>query len=239
LILRRDQAYGGVLVDDLTTKGTSEPYRMLTSRAEFRLLLREDNAVDRLMPLGRKLDLVDDARWRTFEAWTIETAAAFERSRKASVVGTDAVNAQLAVYGSTAIVSRRVTLAELTKRPELDWRAIEAIAAAGGLAAWTGSDAALERVEIELSYDGYLRRQEADAVRLQTADNVRVPDEIDYRGIPGLSNEVIEKLELVRPRSVGQASRISGVTPAAVAILITHLGIAQRRSGRGDSSSQQ
>jgi len=229
LILRRDQAYGGVLVDDLTTRGTKEPYRMLTSRAEFRLLLREDNAVDRLMPTGRKLGLVDDARWRTFEAWRAELAAAHERAMRAGVTGTDAVNAQLATFGSSPIANRRATLAELYKRPELDWRAIEQIAAAGDIAPWTGSDAALERVEIELSYEGYLRRQEADAAKLARADNVRVPDGIDYRDIPGLSNEVIEKLEAIRPRSVGQASRISGVTPAAVAILMTHIGIAQRR----------
>jgi tRNA uridine 5-carboxymethylaminomethyl modification enzyme len=146
------------------------------------------------------------------------------------VLGTDAVNAALAKYGSSPITSRRANLAELLKRPELDWRAVEEVAAAGGVAAWTGSEAALERVEIELCYDGYLRRQEADAAKLAKADNVKVPDGIDYRAIPGLSNEVVEKLEQVRPRSVGQASRISGVTPAAIAILMTHIGIAQRRA---------
>jgi len=235
LILRRDQAYMGVLVDDLTTRGTKEPYRMLTSRAEFRLLLREDNAVDRLMPIGRKLGLISDERWRQFEAWRAEVDAAFARARDASVLGTDAVNAALATFGSSPITNRRATLAELYKRPELDWRAIEQIASAGGIAAWTGSDAALERVEIELCYDGYLRRQEADAAKLAKADNVKVPDGIDYRGIPGLSNEVVEKLEQIRPRSVGQASRISGVTPAAVAILMTHIGLTHRRAGRGAS----
>ena len=229
MILRRDQAYAGVLVDDLTTRGTKEPYRMFTSRAEFRLLLREDNAVDRLMPVGRKLGLVDDERWARFEAWRAELASAHERAQRAGVTGTDAVNAALAKYGSSPISGRRATLAELTKRPELDWRAIEQIAAAGGIAAWSGSEAALERLEIELTYEGYLRRQEADAARLAKADNVRVPDGIAYRDIPGLSNEVIEKLEQIRPRSVGQASRISGVTPAAVAILMTHIGLAHRR----------
>ncbi len=241
LILRRDQAYGGVLVDDLTTLGTKEPYRMFTSRAEFRLLLREDNAADRLMPIGRKLGLISDERWRRFQAWEVELAAANERAERASVVGSDAVNAQLAAHGSSPLVARRATLGELYKRPELDWKAVEAIAAAGGIAPWTGSAIALERVEIERTYDGYLRRQEADAARLASADSVRVPDGIDYRSIPGLSNEVIEKLERIRPLSVGQASRISGVTPAAVAILITHLGIAHRRpqAHRGDSSSQR
>jgi tRNA uridine 5-carboxymethylaminomethyl modification enzyme len=229
LILRRDQAYMGVLVDDLTTRGTQEPYRMLTSRAEFRLLLREDNAVDRLMPLGRKLGLVDDERWRAFETWRVELAAAHARARDASMLPSDAVNAALAKYGSSPIANRRATLAELYKRPELDWRAVEEIADAGGVAAWTGSAAALERVEIELCYDGYLRRQEADAAKLAKADNVRVPDGIVYREIPGLSNEVVEKLEKIRPRSVGQASRISGVTPAAIAILMTHIGLVHRR----------
>ncbi|HEX5064436.1 MAG TPA: tRNA uridine-5-carboxymethylaminomethyl(34) synthesis enzyme MnmG [Kofleriaceae bacterium] len=229
LILRRDQAYMGVLVDDLTTRGTKEPYRMLTSRAEFRLLLREDNAVDRLMPIGRKLGLVDDERWLVFEAWRAEIEAAHTRARDASVLGTDAVNVALAKFGSSPIVNRRASLAELCKRPELDWRAVEEIAAAGGISAWTGSEAALERVEIELCYDGYLRRQEADAAKLAKADNVKVPEGIVYKDIPGLSNEVVEKLEAIRPRSVGQASRISGVTPAAVAILMTHIGLVHRR----------
>jgi tRNA uridine 5-carboxymethylaminomethyl modification enzyme len=229
LILRRDQAYGGVLVDDLTTRGTREPYRMLTSRAEFRLLLREDNTVDRLLPIGRQLGLVDDDRWRAFEAWRSELAAAHERSQRAYVTGTDAVNAQLVRFGSAPIVGRRATLAELARRPELDWRAVEEIAAAGGVAPSVASAAALERVEIELCYEGYLHRQEAEAHRLARADAVRVPDEIDYRGIPGLSNEVVEKLEAIRPRSVGQASRISGITPAAVSILLTHISLHGRR----------
>jgi tRNA uridine 5-carboxymethylaminomethyl modification enzyme len=229
LILRRDEAYAGVLVDDLTTRGTQEPYRMLTSRAEFRLLLREDNAVDRLMPVGRKLGLVDDKRWRSFEAWCSELAATRERAQRAGVLGSDAVNTQLQRHGSSPIIGRRVQLAELLRRPELDWRAVEEIAAAGGVAAAAASPAALERVAIELLYEGYLRRQEADAARLQRADAVLVPGDIDFRAIPGLSNEVVEKLEAIRPRSVGQASRISGVTPAAVAILMTHIGLFQRR----------
>ena len=229
LILRRDQAYGGVLVDDLVTRGTKEPYRMLTSRAEFRLLLREDNAVDRLMPIGRQLGLIDDDRWRAFEAWQRELAAAHDRAHRASVTGTPAVNAALASHGSSAITGTRATLAELLRRPELDWRAVEMIAAAGGIAPSDASEAALERVEIEVSYEGYLRRQETDAAKLARADNVRIPDELEYGAIGGLSREVVEKLEAIRPRSVGQASRISGVTPAAIAILLTHIGLSQRK----------
>lgn len=230
LILRRDQAYGGVLVDDLTTQGTREPYRMMTSRAEFRLLLREDNTADRLLPIGRRLGLVDDERWRQFEAWQAELAGALDRAHRASVVGSDAVNAVLAKYGSSALVDRRATLAELSRRPELDWRRLEEIAIAGGVAPSEASPAALERVEIELTYEGYLRRQEAEAAKVQRADAVALPSELDFRTIPGLSNEVIEKLEAIRPRSIGQASRISGVTPAAVAILLTHIGLFARRA---------
>jgi tRNA uridine 5-carboxymethylaminomethyl modification enzyme len=231
VILRRDQAYAGVLVDDLTTRGTQEPYRMLTSRAEFRLLLREDNAVDRLLPIGRALGLVDDARWRDYEAWTVELASARERADRAFVTGTDAVNALLVAHGTAPLSGRRASLAELLRRPELDWRAVEKIAAAGGLAPADASAEALERIEVEVAYEGYLRRQEADAARVARADGVRVPDDVDYRGIPGLSNEVVEKLERIRPRSVGQASRISGVTPAAIAILLTHIGLHERRRG--------
>ena len=238
LILRRDQAYAGVLVDDLTTRGTKEPYRMLTSRAEFRLLLREDNAADRLLPIGRRLGLIDDERWREYEAWQRELAGAFERANAAGVTGTDAVNAALAKFGSSPIANRRASLAELLRRPELTWRAVEEIAAVGGIAAPEASPAALERVEIELGYEGYLRRQEADAARLSRVDGVIVPVELDYRIIPGLSNEVVEKLEAIRPRSVGQASRISGVTPAAIAILLTHIGLFERRKTEVPSPPQ-
>jgi tRNA uridine 5-carboxymethylaminomethyl modification enzyme len=237
LILRRDQAYAGVLVDDLTTRGTSEPYRMMTSRAEFRLLLREDNTVDRLMPIGRRLGLCDDARWAAFEAWRAELAAAHDRAARAHVVGTGAVNAQLARFGSAPLVGRRATLTELLRRPELDWRAVEQVAVAGGVAPGDAGPAALERLEIELCYEGYLRRQEADAARLARADGVLVPTSLDFRDIPGLSNEAVEKLEAIRPRSVGQASRISGVTPAAIAILLTHIGLVERR--RAEVASRQ
>jgi tRNA uridine 5-carboxymethylaminomethyl modification enzyme len=228
-LLRRDEAYMGVLVDDLTTRGTKEPYRMLTSRAEFRLLLREDNAIDRLLPTARRIGLCSDERWAAFEAWRAELAAAHERAQRASVTGTDAVNAQLARFGSARLENRRATLAELYRRPELDWGAIEQIAAAGGVAPAVASKTALERVSIELAYEGYLKRQETEAAKLARADAVRIPDDLDVRSIAGLSREVVEKLEAVRPRSLGQASRISGVTPAAIAILMTHIGLHARR----------
>ena len=227
VVLRRDQAYAGVLVDDLITRGTKEPYRMMTSRAEFRLLLREDNTAERLLPLGRKLGLVSDEKWRRYETWSTAVNAARHRAESSSVVGTPAVNDALAKFGSSPLHDRRATLAELLRRPELDGAAIEVIAAAGGIGSPPAA-AVAERIEIEIKYDGYLKRQELDAVRLGKADEVRIPDDVDYGIIPGLSREVVEKLSLTRPASVGQAARVSGVTPAAVAILLTHLGLSKR-----------
>ncbi len=229
LILRRDQAYAGVLVDDLVTRGTKEPYRMMTSRAEFRLILREDNTADRLMGIGRRLGLIDDARWQKFEAWQRDLDLARQRLRSLSVTGTPAINDALTQLGSAPLESRRVTLAELMRRPELDAAAIERIAHVAGHSEGAPMASVAERVEIELKYDGYLKRQEADAARMSRSDSMAVPDDLDYAVIPGLSREVVEKLQAIRPRSVGQASRISGITPAAVAILMTHIGLSQRR----------
>jgi tRNA uridine 5-carboxymethylaminomethyl modification enzyme len=206
---------------------------MMTSRAEFRLLLREDNTAERLLPTGRRLGLIDDARWRRFEAQQAAVAAERERVERATVTGTEAVNAVLARRASTPIEGRRVALVELLRRPELDAATVEELAAVAGLAA--GDLAALERVEIDVKYDGYLRRQRADAERVARADDVRLPDDLDYATIPGLSREVIEKLVAQRPRSLGQAARISGVTPVAVSILMAHLALTNRR--RADVSS--
>ncbi len=237
LVLRRDQAYAGVLVDDLVTQGTREPYRMMTSRAEFRLLLREDNTAERLLPRARALGLCDDARWRWFEARQTAIAAGLARAHAASLVHGPAVADALARHGSASIAGRRVTLAELLRRPELDWRAVEEIAAAAGLAPGPTEPDVGERIETELKYAGYLDRQAGEAARMADAENVRLPDDLDFGAIPGLSREVVEKLSAIRPASVGQASRIPGVTPAALSILLAQLAIRDAHAHRAGSAS--
>lgn len=236
LVLRRDQAYGGVLVDDLVSKGTKEPYRMFTSRAEYRLILREDNAADRLMPIGRALGLVDDTRWSRFESF----GRSLEETRKSmlamSVTGTEAVNARLAEFGSAALRDRRCTFSELLKRPELRYEHLAAIAAAGELTLPEVAPDVAERLETEIKYSGYLKRQQVDAERLARFEDLLLPGDLDYDKIRGLRLEDVEKLSAARPRSVGQASRISGVTPVAVTVIMTHLDMARRRAEESHTS---
>ncbi len=229
LVLRRDQAYGGVLVDDLVSKGTKEPYRMFTSRAEYRLILREDNAADRLMPVGRALGLVDDARWRLFESFSSSLADAQEQMQRLSVTGTAAVNDRLAEAKSAPIKDKRCSFAELLKRPELRYVHLRGLAEAGGLVLPEFAPDVTERMETEIKYAGYLKRQTVEAERLARFEDLLLPETLDYGAIAGLSNEDIEKLSEARPRSVGQASRISGVTPVAVTVIMTHLDMARRR----------
>jgi tRNA uridine 5-carboxymethylaminomethyl modification enzyme len=228
VVLRRDQAYAGVLVDDLVTKGTKEPYRMFTSRAEHRLILREDNTFDRLFPAARGLGLVDDERWARFERFGAAVAAERERLSQCGITGSPAVNDRLRERGSAPIRDRRVALAELLRRPELSHGDICAIAASAGLGAASVPEAVAERVETEIKYGGYLRRQASEAERLSRLEHLRLPPDLDYSRVRGLSAEVREKLASARPMSVGHASRISGVTPVAISILVTHLNLARR-----------
>ncbi len=238
LILRRDEAYAGVLVDDLSRHGTAEPYRMLTARAEHRLLLREDNTDERLTRHGRRIGLVDDATWALFETRRASVAAAHEALARASVTPSAAVDDALARAGSAPVKGRQ-SLAELLRRPEIDIAALVAIAAAGGLAAdvLPADLAVRERVEVNIKYEGYLRRQEAEAARLAKLDDLHLPDDLDYAKLVGLSHEAREKLGRERPRSLGQASRIRGVTPAAVAVLATHMEARRRLAKGGQTDS--
>ncbi len=216
LILGRDQAYAGVLVDDLTTRGTDEPYRMMTSRAEHRLVLREDNADERLTERGRALGLVDDQRYAAYVARRDALAAELERLQRTAISPTAATNDRLSSIG-TAPLRKGSTLLELLRRPEIDYATLAR--------AFGGSDDPIvrERAEIRVKYAGYVTRQTEEARRMRSLEELALPERLDYRALAGLSNEVKEKLERTRPRSIGQASRIPGITPAAVSILIVHL----------------
>jgi tRNA uridine 5-carboxymethylaminomethyl modification enzyme len=215
----RHEAYIGVLVDDLITRGTNEPYRMFTSRAEHRLLLREDNADLRLTPVGRELGLVDDERWSLFVAKREAIDAERARLETLWLKPSDlALPATVAVFGP-APVSSRVSALELLRRPEGSYSVLRDL----GLANVAIDALAAEQVEIEVKYAGYVTRQTAEIERAARYENARLPVELDYAAVSGLSNEVKQKLLQHRPETLAQASRISGVTPAAVSLLMVHL----------------
>ncbi len=214
---RRDEAYIGVLVDDLITHGTREPYRMFTSRAEYRLLLREDNADLRLTEQGRDLGVVDDERWRRFSAK--REAIEGERQRlRATWVHPGSAAAQRIDAVSANPLSREYNLFELLKRPELDYGLV------GSLAGEPVSDPRVaEQVEIEAKYAGYIDRQQDEVERLRRNEHTVIPADFDYGQVKGLSNEVRQKLGDARPETLARASRIPGVTPAALSLLMIHL----------------
>ncbi|MFY2762644.1 tRNA uridine-5-carboxymethylaminomethyl(34) synthesis enzyme MnmG [Arenimonas sp. MALMAid1274] len=222
---RRDQAYLGVLVDDLVTHGTTEPYRMFTSRAEYRLQLREDNADARLTPVGRELGLVDDARWAAFsrKAEAVER----ERARLQAVWASPGGGLARELLAATGIVlAREATALDLMKRPEIDYATLAGLPS---LAPGTDDAAVAEQVEIGVKYSGYLERQHEEIARSRRHEESRIPDDFDYAGIPGLSSELQAKLAQVRPETIGQAQRIPGMTPAAISLLLVRLA---RRRGR-------
>ncbi|MEZ0471170.1 tRNA uridine-5-carboxymethylaminomethyl(34) synthesis enzyme MnmG [Luteimonas salinilitoris] len=221
---RRDQAYIGVLIDDLITHGTSEPYRMFTSRAEYRLQLREDNADLRLTGIGRELGLVDDARWTRFDAKreAVERETARLRGLWASP-NNAAGRAAIDMLGIE--LKREASALDLLRRPELDYAKLASVPA---FAAEAVDPAVAEQVEIEAKYSGYLDRQRAEIERQQRHEGTPVPDGFDYAAVRGLSAEVRQKLERVRPQTVGQAQRIPGMTPAAISLLLVHLERARR-----------
>ena len=215
----RGDAYIGVMIDDLVTLGTGEPYRMFTSRAEYRLQLREDNADLRLTGEGRRLGLVDDGRMRRFEAK--RDAVERERNRLAGTRvqpgGLDPER-EVAVLGRA--LSREASLLELLRRPEVDYRAMAGLV---GLSDPLADDQAIRQLEIQVRYEGYIERQQGEIARLRRQEGTVIPVDLDYALVRGLSAEVRQKLTETRPETVGQAARIPGVTPAAVSLLLVHL----------------
>lgn len=216
---RRDQAYLGVLVDDLVTQGTTEPYRMFTSRAEYRLQLREDNADLRLTPVGRELGLVDDARWEAFARKRDAVEAETRRLRGLWAAPNNALGRALADATGVA-VSRENNALDLLRRPEFDYARLAAVP---GIAPGVDDPAVAEQVEIEAKYSGYLGRQREEIARRRRNEDSAIPSGFDYAAVSGLSAEARQKLERVRPETVGQAGRIPGITPAAISLLLVHL----------------
>ena len=216
---RRDQAYIGVLIDDLVTRGTSEPYRMFTSRAEYRLLLREDNADLRLTEQGRALGLVGDNRWRAFEGK--RGAIESEQQRlQATLVRPQTANAKALAGILGGPLNRECFAMELLRRPEVSYRALMTVP---GVGPGVSDEKVMEQIEIQARYHGYIERQKAEVARSAALQETPLPEDVDYGRVRGLSAEVCEKLSKQRPATVGQASRIDGITPAAISLLLVHL----------------
>ncbi|HEZ5592266.1 TPA: tRNA uridine-5-carboxymethylaminomethyl(34) synthesis enzyme MnmG [Neisseria meningitidis] len=220
LLLRREQAYLGVLVDDLITKGVNEPYRMFTSRAEYRLQLREDNADMRLTEDGYKVGLVGEAQWRMFNEKREAVEREIQRLKTTWYTPQKlAEDEQIRVFGQK--LSREANLHDLLRRPNLDYAALMTLE--GAMPSENLSAEVIEQVEIQVKYQGYIDRQNEEIDSRRDIETLKLPDGIDYGKVKGLSAEVQQKLNQHKPETVGQASRISGVTPAAVALLMVHL----------------
>ena len=220
LLLRREQAYLGVLVDDLITKGVNEPYRMFTSRAEYRLQLREDNADMRLTEDGYKIGLVGEAQWRMFNEKREAVEREIQRLKTTWYTPQKlAESEQIRVFGQK--LSREANLHDLLRRPNLDYAALMTLE--GAMPSENLSAEVVEQVEIQVKYQGYIDRQNEEIDSRRDIETLKLPDDIDYSKVKGLSAEVQQKLNQHKPETVGQASRISGVTPAAVALLMVHL----------------
>jgi tRNA uridine 5-carboxymethylaminomethyl modification enzyme len=214
----RDQAYIGVMIDDLITCGTQEPYRMFTSRAEYRLLLREDNADLRLTEKGRELGLVDDERWQAFETKRASISTLQEDLKKKWIRAETEEAARVAeIWGKPLL--KEASLMELLRRPEVDVQRLLSFIENGE----SIDEQAGEQVEIQAKYAGYIVRQQTEIDKTLRYDHLRLPETLDYTGVPGLSNEVSQKLKAQRPETLGQASRIPGMTPAAISLLLVYL----------------
>jgi tRNA uridine 5-carboxymethylaminomethyl modification enzyme len=221
LVLDRADAYIGIMIDDLVTKGTNEPYRMFTSRAEFRLNLRIDNADARLTPAGRRIGLVTDEHWNQY----LERTARIERLR--DLVAQTKVDTSHSFFVSRSLQFRdRPSLVGLLRRPEIH---MQDLIAEGVLATESLRREDIVSLETSIKYEGYLKQQEREVEKLRKAESRRIPEGLDYASMPGLSHEIVEKLSRVRPHSIAQASRIPGITPASISILLFHLEMRRNR----------
>jgi tRNA uridine 5-carboxymethylaminomethyl modification enzyme len=228
---RRDEAYLGVLVDDLITRGVSEPYRMFTSRAEYRLQLREDNADLRLTGIGRKLGVVNDQRWQIFEKK--EQAISEEQQRLKSIwVNPKELSQEEAERVLGKSIEREYSMYELLRRPDVDYAGLMSLTASGG---GVDDEKVAEQVEIQAKYHGYIQRQREEISRNEHTENMVLPSVMDYRTVRGLSKEVQQKLNQHMPETLGQAARISGMTPAAISLLLVYL----KRGFQNDAKMQK
>lgn len=217
-ILSRADSYIGTLIDDLVTKGCNEPYRMMTSRSEYRLVLRQDNADERLMAIGREIGLIDDKKWAAYEKRQELKAKEIQRANSVVFPPSDALNEILEANGTT-IATTGVRLCDLIKRPQLDY---EKLTAVDTTRPEIPNDVLLS-AQTELKYDGYIKRQNSAIKELKRLENKRLPEDIDYNSIHGLRLEAREKLSQIKPKNIGQASRVSGVSPADVSVLLIWL----------------
>ena len=228
-VLDRASSYMGTLIDDLITKGASDPYRMMTSRSEYRLVLRQDNADERLTPLGRKLGLISDRRWEKFQKKQEQKQAELKRVQRTTLPPSEELNAILVSRG-TSPVSTGVKLADLLKRPQITYQDLEPVDKERP----DFPQAVLENVEIELKYEGYIKRQKADIAEMRRLEQKALPGDVDYSQVQGLRLEAGEKLNRVKPENIGQAGRISGVSPADISVLLIWLAARERGQREGD-----
>ena len=231
LILDRASSYIGTLVDDLVTKGCNDPYRMMTSRSEYRLILRQDNADTRLTPIGKKIGLITDDRWKRYNEKQEKIKAELERVRKTVLPPSEDLNTILREH-HTSEVKTGIRLVDLLKRPELSYEALKEI----DKTRTENDNNVLEQVEIEIKYEGYIKRQLIIIEQVRKLENKLLPNDIDYSNIDGLRLEAREKLNKVRPESIGQASRISGVSPADISVLVIYLSTLKNKNKNGEEN---